>query len=229
VVAADGFASRVVDVVVASPPVAVRVALPDVGHERLSGRVDDELGHPVGNVRVYLLDPDGKPPLAWGACGRRTDADGRFRFDALQPGDYVLAVESPDGLAPTERPVAVKRRSDAEPAPAADPDTVDVAVTLASGVEVYVEPVGRDVHVEGPFTFRIRDERGIAVHDGHRGDCTTTVSGSGGIPFRLAPGNYVVEVHCPSFVTGVTRFVAVNDAHVTVEMVPLDGAATDGK
>jgi len=123
----------------------------------------------------------------------------------------------------------VKRRSDAESAPAADPDAVDVTVTLASGVVVRVEPVGRDVHVEGPFTFRIRDERGIAVHDGHRGDSTTTVSGSGGIPFRLAPGNYRVEVHCPQFVTGVTRFVAANDAHVTVEMVPLDGAANDGK
>jgi RNA polymerase sigma-70 factor (ECF subfamily) len=227
VVAAEGFAARVVDVAVASPPVATRVALPDVGRERLAGRVDDELGHPVGGVRVYLLDPDGKPPLAWAACGRRTDDAGRFRFDALQPGDYVLAVESPDGLAPTERPVTVKRRSDAESAPAADPDAVDVAVTLASGVEVRVEPVGRDVHVEGPFTFRIRDERGIAVHDGHRGDCTTTVSGSGGIPFRLAPGSYLVEVHCPHFVTGVARFVAANDARVTVEMVPLDGAATD--
>jgi RNA polymerase sigma-70 factor (ECF subfamily) len=227
VVAADGFAARVVDVAVASPPVATKIVLPDVGHERLAGRVDDELGHPVGNVRVYLLDPDGKPPLAWAACARRTDDAGRFRFDALQPGDYVLAVESPDGLAPTERPVTVKRRSDSESEHAADPEAVDVAVTLASGVEVRVDPVGRDVHVEGPFTFRIRDERGIAVHDGHRGDCTTTVTGSGGIPFRLAPGNYVVEVHCPHFVTGVALFVAANDARVTVEMVPLDGAATD--
>jgi len=229
VVAADGFAARVVDVAVASPPVAARIALPEVGRERLTGRVDDELGHPVGNVKIYLLDPDGRPPLAWGACSRKTDDAGRFRFDALQPGDYVLAVEAPDALAPTERAVTVKARSaDVEEGPA-DPAAVDVVVALERGIAIKVEPIGRDVHVEGPFTFRIRDARGIAVHDGHRGDSITTTSGSGGIPFRLAPGDYVVEVHCPRFATGTARFTATHDAHVSVEMVPLDGAATDGK
>src|SRR5262249_47820114 len=142
------------------------------------------------------------------------------------------AVESPEGLAPTERPVTVKRRADAAAsAGSADPgasDAVDVAVTLSSGVAVTIEPYGSDVHLEGPYTFRIRDERGIAVHDGHRGDCMTSVSGSGGIPFRLAPGNYVVEVHCPNFVTGTARFAATHDAKITVEMVPLEGGA-DGR
>jgi len=229
VVAAEGYAARVVDVAVTSPPGATKIALPDVGHERLTGRVDDELGHPVAAVNVYLLDPQGRPPLAWGDCARKTDAAGLFRFDALQPGDYVLAVESPYGLAPTERPVTVKARAAEGAASSVDPAAVDVAITLASGVVVHFNPAGRDVHVEGPFTFRIRDERGIAVHDGHRGDCVTTTTGTGDFDFRLAPGNYVVEVHCPNFATGTARFTAVNDAHVPVEMVPLDGAATGGK
>jgi Pvc16 N-terminal domain/Carboxypeptidase regulatory-like domain len=71
----------------------IRVVDRDLGRarmeefHRLGGRVLDAEGEPVGNAWVVASD------LGWAATG----ADGRFRFDRVIAGSYVLKARAPDG------------------------------------------------------------------------------------------------------------------------------------
>jgi Fe(3+) dicitrate transport protein len=68
---------------------------------RVSGEITDAVtGAPLARVTV-LLEPAGR--------GTATDPGGRFAFDAVPPGDYVLVVSSV-GFAEAVRPVAVGGR-----------------------------------------------------------------------------------------------------------------------
>lgn len=74
-----------------SPVQAIRASAPDVGVEggrataRLTGRLVDPFGGAVENVKLYL-------ERVWGESYQgETDQAGRFVFDALHPGTYLLA------------------------------------------------------------------------------------------------------------------------------------------
>jgi iron complex outermembrane receptor protein len=64
----------------------------------LAGRVTDEAGAPVAEVRVRILEP--------GRAGA-TDRDGRYRFSALAPGAYTVSFTRL-GRAPETRRVTVR-------------------------------------------------------------------------------------------------------------------------
>ena len=55
----------------------------------LQGAVRDERGHPLAAAMVYLQAKNAAKPLA-----AVTDAEGVYRFPALQPGDYKLRAEA---------------------------------------------------------------------------------------------------------------------------------------
>jgi outer membrane receptor protein involved in Fe transport len=55
----------------------------------LSGRVEDRTGGALASASVSLLSPQHSPVAATVA-----DAEGRFRFDSLPPGSYVLVAEA---------------------------------------------------------------------------------------------------------------------------------------
>ena len=62
-----------------------------VDNGRLSGRVLDPEGQPAAKVALQLMEADHTDPLKDQAKYAQTDAEGRYIFDALPPGRYVLA------------------------------------------------------------------------------------------------------------------------------------------
>jgi protocatechuate 3,4-dioxygenase beta subunit len=91
----------------------------------------------IVGVEVRLLNPDGSPALD--VFGRPvapvfTDADGNYVFESLAPGDYVVALTPPWGLAPTNFGVGV------------DSATIRLDVALAEGQSV----TGLDVGLAAP-------------------------------------------------------------------------------
>ena len=57
----------------------------------VSGRVTSADGQPAPDILLSLTDPGGGRS---GVPGRMTNADGRFTFDGLNSGDYLLAVNT---------------------------------------------------------------------------------------------------------------------------------------
>ena len=134
-------------VVLASPP----------GGFSIEGRVEDATGGVVAEASVSLLSPQQAP-----VASTRSDAQGRFRFDSVSPGSYLVVVQAP-GFAAQRTAVLVK-----EGAPA--PSVNIVLEPRAFGEEVTVSArLGNvdDVGARGPAGQR--DRRG-----GHR------VPGEGG-------------------------------------------------
>ena len=66
----------------------------------VTGRVTDMQGGVVVNAAVTLTGASSRPITV------RTNADGAFRFEAVQPGRYVLQIDAP-GFAPWAQDVAV--------------------------------------------------------------------------------------------------------------------------
>ena len=66
----------------------------------VTGRVTDTQGGVVVNAAVTLTGASSRPITV------RTNTDGAFRFDAVQPGRYVLQIDAP-GFAPWAQDVAV--------------------------------------------------------------------------------------------------------------------------
>lgn len=58
----------------------------------LSGRVVTDSGDPAADIRVTAQSTDGASQFG------RTGADGSYRFDAVEPGQYILAVSPRDGV-----------------------------------------------------------------------------------------------------------------------------------
>jgi len=71
----------------------------DVALERagaMTGRVVDELGEPLANVRVSA-EISGSGSAARVVAGGTTDDHGRFRLFGLRPGEYLLQTDGPRG------------------------------------------------------------------------------------------------------------------------------------
>jgi Carboxypeptidase regulatory-like domain len=62
-----------------------------VDNGRLSGRLLDPEGQPAVKVELQLMEADHTDPMKDQAKYAQTDAEGRFTFDSLPPGRYVLA------------------------------------------------------------------------------------------------------------------------------------------
>lgn len=116
----------------------------------VAGRVFDTAGRPMDDVCLELLPARGEIPEHHyeGDC---TERGGRFRFDEITPGDYVLVVNR-DGHVTNSTPFAsffypnVARREEA---------TV-FQIGLGVHVEdlrVYVPKMEETVTVEGAFTY----------------------------------------------------------------------------
>jgi hypothetical protein len=62
-----------------------------VDNGRLSGRILDPEGQPAVKVALQLMEADHTDPLKDQAKYAQTDAEGRYTFESLPPGRYVLA------------------------------------------------------------------------------------------------------------------------------------------
>src|SRR6185369_8875274 len=75
-----------------------------VDNGRLSGRLLDPEGQPAVKVALQLMEADHTDPLKDQAKYAQSDADGRYNFDSLPPGRYLLAANFerfPDPTDPT--------------------------------------------------------------------------------------------------------------------------------
>jgi hypothetical protein len=61
-------------------------------HAQISGHVRHSGGSSMSNVDVMLIDADGYNTT-------HTDASGKFKFDELKPGDYVVGINLPGARA----------------------------------------------------------------------------------------------------------------------------------
>jgi hypothetical protein len=59
---------------------------------RLKGRVLDAEGRPVPDVTLTLLEAEGKKPESQYGRGAKADAGGRFKYEGLPAGRYLLGV-----------------------------------------------------------------------------------------------------------------------------------------
>lgn len=116
----------------------------------LGGRVFDAAGKPMDNVCLELLPARGEIPEHHynSAC---TEEGGRFRFDAINPGDYVLVVNRGNNIN-TRTPFNTffhpnaARREEATVFHFGVGDTVE-------NLQVYVPRMEETVTVEGVFLY----------------------------------------------------------------------------
>ena len=71
---------------------------------RLTGRLVSTTGQPVKGQQLRVLDAAGDDRrLAGSDFSRPTTADGRFEFDGLPPGEYLVAL-NPHGFPDSRSP-----------------------------------------------------------------------------------------------------------------------------
>jgi hypothetical protein len=220
VVNADGYVSavRTLQVVASVEPEPILIEMRR-GDASLGGHVVDLEGHVLADAHVFLLGPDGEPALPragmWSSdgptCEDWTEDDGRFRFDDIPRGDYLLVTEA-GGFAPTSTAIALKS------------DRGNVELRVLPGVNVTLKPVLTcDVSGVPELSVHVRDERGALVIDDHRGkDVLTRPLSAAGVPLDLAPGRYSVEVTSVGFRPGRAVFTATAGAMVSFELRPED-------
>lgn len=119
-VQAPGCAVQVVQPLVLDPLVEARATVRLEDEAPLAGRLTDADGRPLAGVPLSVegqrvVDLGGTvvfPTPTWervlGRAETRTDGEGRFRFERLYPGEFVLTAELPAGVdaAPDEEPEA---------------------------------------------------------------------------------------------------------------------------
>jgi protocatechuate 3,4-dioxygenase beta subunit len=165
-----------------------QIALPRAG--AITGRVFDEYGDPVANVRVGALrvywTPTGR---RWSAAGSTvmTDDTGAYRVYGLAPGRYYLSAtavlpSAADGLSTSDGPVTYS--------PVYYPGTTDLATAQAIQVGVAQEQSNINVGLTPARAVRI----------------SGTVLGSGGTPVQSA----MVTLHAP----GIEEIVGVGGRSV---------------
>jgi hypothetical protein len=115
----------------------------DVALERagtISGRVVDEFGEPITDVRVEaLLAAPHSPRLSSISRQRETDDEGRFRLFELPPGRYFVRAEPPDKFAASRDALAY--------APAFAPGVPDVASAQAVVIGRTRDVTGIDIRL----------------------------------------------------------------------------------
>lgn len=77
---------------------------------RIGGRVLDAEGKPVAGVKVAVLDAEGKNPELYGHHAS-TDGNGRYKFDGLPPGRYLLGLHVVAGYQPPSDPANAYART----------------------------------------------------------------------------------------------------------------------
>ncbi len=103
----------------------------------LSGRVSFARA-PLANAVVMLTAPPSPHPRAWnndGALRARTDAEGRYRFEQLGPGDWSVTVFHAELLVPTNNPLSYD----------GDQRTFDIAIPRTALVGRIVDKAGNPV------------------------------------------------------------------------------------
>jgi protocatechuate 3,4-dioxygenase beta subunit len=152
----DQAAADVVTVTAGQERGGIDIALQLVPTARLEGRVIDAEGRPAADVAVVMLSQTGDAidvgrqtellalGLGSGTASTRSQADGRFSFPVLQPGQYVL----------TARHLAAP-----QPSSWAHAD-VAVAGEDISGITLQLAP---GVPVSGRFVFEGQREIGAAT------------------------------------------------------------------
>jgi len=124
----------------------------------VTGIVRDASGEPLGRVRVSVLS--GEQTVV---RGTRTDAQGRFAFENIAPGRYMLSISNPGFI---ERRIAVTVAT-------GDPQTVEivldvvpvkaeVTVTATAGAARETRTLTQPVNVIGPIEIAERARTGVA-------------------------------------------------------------------
>ncbi|MBI3279958.1 MAG: TonB-dependent receptor [Acidobacteria bacterium] len=124
----------------------------------LAGRVVDAQGLPVAGARLALESVASSAGIA-----QTTGADGKFRFDGLTPGAYMLKA-SAEGLQESALPVALERRPVALTV-TLDPDAVKTSVTVVSGSRMEELQTESVVKVEVLSREQIRHSAAERVSD----------------------------------------------------------------
>ncbi len=170
----------------AAPPRAVVPSAPTVGAVR--GRVTDADGAPVVGATVRL-----------GAREVTTDADGRFVFDRVEPGEVEVVVEAA-GRPPEPRTVAVSAGGEA-------------------AVEVTLPPLPPAAEIR----LLIRSFKGtglpatVRIEPGAR---VLTAAADGTFSVEVAPGTYQVVVSMEGYVSQ-TRTFKLGEKDVDVRNIDL--------
>ncbi len=161
----------------------------DPGEETLEG------------VVIRLIDSSGNE-----VARTTTDADGRYTFSNIAPGDYSLVEEQPDGYfdgdavpgsagGTVDNPNTISKVTLTPGEDATDYDFCEIEPSSISGF-VYVDQDGDCIHDEGEpplvgVTIELRDAQGKVIE-------TTVTDVNGYYVFdNLMPGDYSVYEHQP--------------------------------
>jgi len=172
------------------------VGLSPASH-RIQVAVRTSAGEPVAGARIHVLDGGGLPVDL--SPAPTTNLEGQVEVEGLGEGRYDL-LTAHGSFAAVGRRVWLPSASS------------EVPLTLGDGEDIRIEARG----TLGPFSFRIEDSGGVAVHE----DACVDGRHYEGKTFRLAPGSYQVTVRCPGFEPGRATFDAERGARVLVPLTP---------
>src|SRR5262245_26966023 len=124
----------------------------------LSGRVEDSTGGILPVASVSLLSPQHSPVAATVA-----DAEGRFRFESLAPGSYVL-VATADGFAASRTAVVIREGAATELVIVLEPRVSgeEVTVTARPGGVDDVDRLAQRVNVIDEHDIALRAKAVVA-------------------------------------------------------------------
>ena len=189
--------------------------------------IQDQGELPVENVTVKLLDASDNV-----LSTTTTDANGKYEFTGLVPGDYRVEFVMPNGFSPTQIDQGGDDEADSDVNPA---DNLTELYTLSSGENMtgidagilefgsIGDTVWYDKNGDGSQDAGEPGIENVVVHlyeeDGTTLVATTTTGSDGSYIFEdLPPGKYVIDVDdttLPEFFEITTD----NDPH-TVELAP---------
>jgi protocatechuate 3,4-dioxygenase beta subunit len=152
---------------------------------RLSGVVEESLGHPVAGATV-AIGGHGPPSLGEGGGSAQTSSDGRFVLEGLRPGKIRLMVFAANFRANQSSTVDLREESSPE-----------VTITL---VRIAPEPAAED------RSAAIADV-GIHTHESSQSmEIVAVMEGSPAAQAGLAPGDVIVKIDGKPFLhSGLPR------------------------